>query len=44
MKKFIYTCLLIAVSVISFSSCTEEEVKPQTTQNTTGGSPEKDGW
>jgi hypothetical protein len=44
MKKFIYACMLVAISAISFSSCTEEEVKPQTETSGSSGTPEKDGF
>jgi hypothetical protein len=44
MKKFIYASLLVTISIMSFSSCTEEEVKPQTTVSGSSGTPEKDGF
>jgi hypothetical protein len=39
MKKFIYTLLFAVVTVISVSSCTEEEVKPslEETSSAVGG-------
>ncbi len=30
MKKVIYTLLFVSVCALSFSACTEEEVKPST--------------
>jgi hypothetical protein len=42
MKKFLYASILVIVSVASFSSCTEEEVKPQTETSGSSGTPEKD--
>jgi len=38
MKKFIYTFLLFVITCTAITSCTEEEVKPQTeNQNGVGG-------
>lgn len=42
MKKFFYILLLASVVTVSFTSCTEEEVKPRTGENG-GGSPIKEG-
>jgi hypothetical protein len=43
MKKFIYASLFVVISVMSFSSCTDEEVKPQTeTDGSTAGQHEKE--
>jgi hypothetical protein len=43
MKKFIYSLILVAISFSAFTSCTEEEVKPQTEQGgSTGGNPIKE--
>jgi hypothetical protein len=36
MKKFIYTFILVVASILSFSSCTDEEVRPQTDGSTAG--------
>jgi hypothetical protein len=44
MKKFIYACLLVTISIMSFSSCTDEEIKPQTETSGSSGTPEKDGF
>jgi hypothetical protein len=37
MKKIIYTILIAVASSLAFSSCTEEEVKPDTTLSNGGG-------
>jgi hypothetical protein len=37
MKKILYILLLIAVSTVSFTACTEEVVAPKTQDTTTGG-------
>jgi hypothetical protein len=37
MKKYIYILLLAISGSIAFSSCTEEEVKPQVEENASGG-------
>lgn len=37
MKKFIYILLFVSACVISFSSCTEEEVTPTTELENGGG-------
>ncbi|MEY4931122.1 MAG: hypothetical protein RI909_1846 [Bacteroidota bacterium] len=42
MKKVIYILLLISLTSVSFTSCTEEEVKPQTEGSNGGGSPIKE--
>jgi hypothetical protein len=43
MKKFIYSLALVALSFAAFTSCTEEEVKPQTEQDgSKGGNPIKE--
>jgi hypothetical protein len=42
MKKFIYIFLFASVSALSFTACTEEEVKPSTELNGGGsGSADK---
>lgn len=41
MKKNIYLFLLISITAVSISSCTDEEVKPQTEANG-GGAPLKE--
>ncbi len=42
MKKFIYSLILAVVCFSSFTSCTEEEVKPQTEIDNSGGKPIKE--
>ena len=42
MKKLLYLIIVFSLSVATFSSCTEEEVKPQTEGTNTGGSPIKE--
>jgi hypothetical protein len=42
MKKLFYLIIICSLSAASFSSCTEEEVKPKTEGNNTGGSPIKE--
>jgi hypothetical protein len=42
MKKLLYILILLSVSIGTFSSCTEEEVKPQTEGSNSGGSPIKE--
>jgi hypothetical protein len=42
MKKILYLIILLTLSVGTFTSCTEEEVKPQTEGNNGGGSPIKE--
>jgi hypothetical protein len=42
MKKILYLIILLTLSVSTFTSCTEEEVKPQTEGNNGGGSPIKE--
>ncbi len=42
MKKFLCLLLFIAFTATSITSCTEEEVKPQTEGNNGGGSPIKE--
>jgi hypothetical protein len=37
MKKILYTFLLATVLSITFSSCTEEEIKPNDTELSNGG-------
>lgn len=37
MKKLIYSMILVALSFTAFTSCTEEEVKPQTDQGGSSG-------
>ena len=39
MKKLFYIFLLTAASAVSFTSCTEEEVKPNTELDNGGGTP-----
>ncbi len=39
MKKFIYSLILVALSFSAFTSCTEEEVKPQIDSSNAGGVP-----
>jgi len=39
MKKFIYSLILVGLSFSAFTSCTEEEVKPQTDSTNAGGVP-----
>ncbi len=36
MKKLFYVLMVSAFSAVTFSSCTEEEVKPQTEQENGG--------
>ncbi len=36
MKKFIFTLMIVFISALAFTSCTEEEVAPST-QNGGGG-------
>jgi hypothetical protein len=43
MKKFFYTIALFSVLSLTISSCTKEEVKPQT-GNSTGGSGSERGF
>ena len=43
MKKLLYLILFISITTAIFTSCTEEEVKPQTeTGGNAGGSPIKE--
>jgi hypothetical protein len=42
MKKLIYLLLFISVASSTITACTEEEVKPQTEGNNSGGSPIKE--
>lgn len=42
MKKLIYLLLFITLTSATISSCTEEEVKPQTETGNGGGSPIKE--
>lgn len=38
MKKFIYSVILVSTIFFTFSSCTDEEIKPQSgTENGAGG-------
>jgi hypothetical protein len=37
MKKVIYTLLLVAVCTLSFTACSEEEIKPSTELENGGG-------
>jgi len=39
MKKVIYTLLFATVCALSFTACSEEEVKPSTELENGGGSP-----
>ncbi len=41
MKKLLYLIIILSLSAATFSSCTEEEVKPQTEGNS-GGAPIKE--
>jgi len=43
MKKFIISLMLVSITCVAITSCTEEEVKPQTETNNGGGSPIKEG-
>jgi len=42
MKKLLYLAIILSFSAASFSSCTEEEVKPQTEGSNSGGVPIKE--
>jgi hypothetical protein len=42
MKKLLYLIVVLTLSAVSLSSCTEDEVKPQTDGVSTGGSPIKE--
>ncbi len=42
MKKLLYAVALTMLTIGSFTSCTEEEVKPQTETGNGGGSPIKE--
>jgi len=42
MKKLVYLRLFISMASVTITSCTEEEVKPQTEGSNTGGSPIKE--
>lgn len=42
MKKLLYLLLMVTMLSATISSCTEEEVKPQTEGNNSGGSPIKE--
>ncbi len=44
MKKFIYICLFTIVSAATFSACSEEEIKPQTTTESTGAGSVDKKW
>jgi hypothetical protein len=37
MKKFIYTLLIAVASSLAITSCTEEEIKPETSTSNGGG-------
>jgi hypothetical protein len=37
MKKFIYTLVIALASAVAFTSCTEEEIKPEATLSNGGG-------
>jgi hypothetical protein len=39
MKKFIYSLIIVGLSFSAFTSCTEEEVKPQSDNSNAGGVP-----
>jgi len=43
MKKFLSIALLVSLSTIAFTSCTDEEVTPKVESNNQGGSPIKEG-
>ncbi len=42
MKKLLYLIIILSLSAATFSSCIEEEVKPQTEGSNSGGSPIKE--
>jgi hypothetical protein len=42
MKKLIYLLLFVTLASASITACTEEEIKPQTEGNNSGGSPIKE--
>jgi len=42
MKKLVYLLIVISLSAASITSCTEEEVKPQTEGGNSGGVPIKE--
>jgi hypothetical protein len=42
MKKLLYLVTILSLSIATFSSCTEEEVKPQIEGSNAGGSPIKE--
>ncbi len=42
MKKFIYSLMLVIITCFAITSCTDEEVKPQTETGNAGGSPIKE--
>jgi len=42
MKKLFYVLLVVTITTLSMTSCTDEEVKPRTGENG-GGSPIKEG-
>ncbi len=42
MKKFIFSLMFLTVTCAAITSCTEEDVKPQTETNNGGGSPIKE--
>jgi hypothetical protein len=42
MKKLFYLIIILSLSAATFSSCTEEEIKPQTEGSNGGGSPIKE--
>jgi hypothetical protein len=42
MKKFLYLLMLVSITCVTISSCTDEEVKPQTETNNAGGVPIKE--
>ena len=42
MKKFVYSLALVIITSFAITSCTDEEVKPQTETGNGGGSPIKE--
>lgn len=44
MKKLIYVLLVAFAASLSITSCTEENVEPQSTGNNGGGGPSEPNW
>jgi hypothetical protein len=42
MKKLLYLLFLVSILSTTITSCTEEEIKPQTEGSNSGGSPIKE--